>query len=382
MRPRPRVLHLFSDWKWTGPAEPIVTLCRQLRRHGYAVDLACGRPARDYPDSIERHARQRHVEPVFDFQLRKGGNPFVNLPDIAKLKEYVEREEVEIVHVHTGHDHYIGSRASRKATNRPFIVRTNHRGVPLPSTPLNRWVVRGHTDGWVAYTGRCRDEDVRRFELEPKHATVIDGAVDLEKFNPSRADNGVRLELGFEPGHVVAGIVARVQSHRRFDVLIPALAKAMSVEPSLRMMIVGRGTHIKTLAVEPVHRLGIADKVVFTGYRRGDYAEYLAAMDFKIFLVPGSDGSCRAVREAMAMGKPIVAADRGLLPELVEDGRCGIVVEDTVEDLAGAILKMARNPELRERLGRNAAKKARERFDIERQVEIIAELYMRLAEGR
>ena len=38
-RPRPRILHLFSDWKWTGPAEPTVNLCRHLRRHGYVVDF-------------------------------------------------------------------------------------------------------------------------------------------------------------------------------------------------------------------------------------------------------------------------------------------------------------------------------------------------------
>jgi glycosyltransferase involved in cell wall biosynthesis len=376
------VLHLFSDWKWTGPAEPIVNLCRQLRRAGYTVDFACGRPLRDYQDSIEHHACERHVEPVFDFQLRKGGNPFVNLPDIAKLKEYIEREEVEIVHVHTGHDHYIGSRAARKATNQPFVVRTNHNGVPLPATQINRWVIKGHTDAWIAYTSRCLEQDARNFDIDPKHGTVIEGAVDLDQFNPNRGDNGVREKLGFKPEHVVAGIVARVQSHRRFDVLIPAVAKAMQQEPSLRMMFIGRGTHIQTLAVEPVKNLGIEDKVVFTGYRRGDFLEYLAAIDFMVFLVPGSDGSCRAVREAMAMGKPIVSSNRGLLPELVEDGRCGIVVEDTVDNLADAIARMTRNPDLRARLGRNAAEKAQTRFNIDRQVEAITELYMRLAEGR
>lgn len=382
MRPRPRILHVFSDWKWTGPAEPIVTLCRQLRRHGYPVDLACTRAPRNAKDSIEQHARERHVEPVLDFRLQKSGNPFVNFPDISLLKEYLEHEEVEIVHTHTGHDHYIASRAARKATNQPFVVRTNHRGVPLPATPLNKWVIRGYTDAWAAYTESCRDADVRNFGLNPKHAVVIDGAVDLERFNPSRTDNGIRAKLGFGPEHVVAGIVARVQSHRRFDVLIPALAKAMRQEPALRMVVIGRGTNIRSLAVEPAQEHGVADRVIFAGYRREDYVEHLAALDFKIFLVPGSDGSCRAVREAMAMGKPIVAARRGLLPDLVEDGRCGLVVEDTVDNLAEAILRMARDRELRERLSRNAAEKARTKFNLERQVENIAELYMRLAEGR
>lgn len=81
------------------------------------------------------------------------------------------------------------------------------------------------------------------------------------------------------------------------------------------------------------------------------------------------------------MGKPVIAARRGLLPDLVEDGVCGLVIEDTVENLAEAILRLARDRTLREKLGQAAAAKARDKFDIERQVEAIGNLYMRLAEG-
>jgi len=83
----------------------------------------------------------------------------------------------------------------------------------------------------------------------------------------------------------------------------------------------------------------------------------------------------------MALGKPIVAARRGILPELVEDGRCGLVLDDTPENLRDALLRMASDAGPRRRMGTAAAEKAREKFRIEWQAEQIADLYMRLAEG-
>jgi len=380
MRPRPRVLHLFSEWKWTGPAEPVVNLCRELRRLGFVVDLACARAPGQYPQSLEHHARERRVEPVLDFTLNKKPNIIANRRDIRAVAEFIDREEVQIVHVHSSHDHYIGSRAARRANNQPRVVRSNHRGEPLPANIWNRLLIRGYTDGWVALTQECLEADLRNFGIPPSYGVVVEGAVDLERFNAAATYADVRPELGLHPDDVLVGIVARVQSHRRFDVLLEAFAIAMREMTNLYGMIIGRGTRFDALVRQPLLRLGLTQRVFLPGYRTHDYPDYLAALDIKVFLVPGSDGSCRAVREAMAMGKPVIVARRGILPKLVEDGRCGLVIEDTPENLARAILRLARDPALRRRLGAAAAKKAQEEFRLDRQVEIMADLYARLAE--
>ena len=57
---------------------------------------------------------------------------------------------------------------------------------------------------------------------------------------------------------------------------------------------------------DPTRKMGLDDVVVHTGYRTKDYVDVVSCMDFNIFLVPGSDGSCRAVREVMAMGNSII----------------------------------------------------------------------------
>jgi glycosyltransferase involved in cell wall biosynthesis len=375
MSPRPRVLHLFSGWNWVEPAPSIVDLCRQLGRQGHVVDLACARAPEGQPNLIEQNARERHVDPILDFRLEKTFNPFINLPDIHRLTEFLEREEVQIVHVHTAYDHYIGSRAARRANSLPTVVRTNHLGAPLPPTWHNRRVIRGHTDGWVALAPSCRDEDVRTFKLDPARAIAVEAPVDLERFNPAASRPDIRPALGLSPEHVVAGFVSDLENGQRFEWVVQSFAKAMQAEPLLRLLVIGRGTQ------RAAPELGIGDRAVFAGYRAADYAEHIAAMDFEIFPGSGSDGSCPAAREAMTMGKPVIAGRSGLLPELVEDGRCGLVVDESVEKLAEAITRLARNRALREKLGRAAALKAKEKFDIERQAEAIADLYRRMTDG-
>jgi glycosyltransferase involved in cell wall biosynthesis len=124
--------------------------------------------------------------------------------------------------------------------------------------------------------------------------------------------------------------------------------------------------------------LGVEPWVVLAGYRTQDYLDTLASMDIFVFLMAGSDGTARALREAMAMGKPVVVANRGMLPELVEDGVSGLVVDDTPEGLANATLRYLRHPELREALGKGAYQKAHQDFRPERQVESVERFYEKM----
>jgi len=209
----------------------------------------------------------------------------------------------------------------------------------------------------------------------------LDPPIDLARFDPARVVSS-RATLGVPEDAFCLGIVARMQTHRRFDVLLEAVRRAAERAPELRVLVVGRGTHRRSVAEEPARRLGLADRVVFAGYRAADYVDVLSALDVKAFLVPGSDGSCRAVREALALGRPVIAAARGMLPEIVEHGATGLVIEDTPETLADAIVRLCRDRELRERMGRAARESARRRFSLAGQAEAIERAYRRLLERR
>ena len=156
------------------------------------------------------------------------------------------------------------------------------------------------------------------------------------------------------------GISARVQRHRRFDLLLAAMARLARALPAARLLVVGRGTHLEETARRPAQRLGIADRVVFAGYRSADYPDVLRASDVFTLLVPGSDGSCRALLEAAACGIPAVTTSLGTLPEIVSDGETGFVVERRAGAAGGGVALAARErgAAARVRRGRAPARRA------------------------
>lgn len=381
-----RILHLYSDRRWTGPAEPVVQLCLRLRALGLDVRFAC----RHTPEarcstttgavlnSLAARAEQFGLVSLPDFHLNRYFNVFENFQDIRLLRRYLDREKIDIVHTHLTHDHFIGGLAARRALRRPRIIRTNHKGIALPFHFGNRLLIHRLTDGYLTFTRIGYERDKANYGLADSHVLHVEPLVDLDRFRCSICGSKARAQLSIPPNAVVAGIVARMQRHRRFDVLLRAMQEAVKEEPSLRLLVIGRGTHRRQVAVEPARELGLQNHVIFAGYRFADFVETLAAIDFKIFLVPGSDGTCRAVREAMAMGKPCIVARRGMLAELVTDGRTGLVIEDTPANLAQAILRLARDTALRKELGARAAEEARRRFDPQTQARQVANFYERI----
>ena len=64
-----KILHLFSDWKWTGPADPTVSLCKELERRGHEVHLAHGTPPTPVEDSVGKRAGAAGVKATTQFHL-------------------------------------------------------------------------------------------------------------------------------------------------------------------------------------------------------------------------------------------------------------------------------------------------------------------------
>ena len=170
-------------------------------------------------------------------------------------------------------------------------------------------------------------------------------------------------------------MVARVQKHRKFNLLLNAVEQVVKEIPHFKFLIVGRGTHIDALARRPVKQRGLGKNVIFTGYREDDYSDVLNLFDFKVFLTPGSDGSCRAVREALACAKPIIASRTGILSELIEDGKTGILVDDRTADLVRAIVNMAREHDFRQKCSHAARHYAISILSPERYVKKVAGCY-------
>jgi len=376
-----KLLHLFSNHKLTGPAEPAVRLASHLLRRGHEVLFAHTPLPEALEGKIDAACRAYGVPTTTAFALPKHFDALATWRDSRALARLIDAEGFDVVHCNLLGDHLTGALAAARARRRPRVVRTNYEAAPLPSDLRNRFLLPRRVDALIELARGALEADAARFGLAPGQVHLLDTAVELERFDPDRALPDLREAWGVASDAFVVGLAARIQRHRRYEVLLEAVAAVRERLPRLRLVLIGRGTHMEEVAVRPVEALGLRDVVVFPGYLRGDdYVGALRALDVKVFLVPGTDGSCRAAREAMALGTPVLAARRGMLPEIVTDGRDGLVVDDDPQGLAAALLRLGDDADLRRRLGAGARETALRRFDPARQAEQVEAVYRGLLE--
>jgi glycosyltransferase involved in cell wall biosynthesis len=159
------------------------------------------------------------------------------------------------------------------------------------------------------------------------------------------------------------------------------MAHLVKAIPAVRLLLVGHSSQMQQSVIEPLERLGISSHVVLAGYRMDDYRDVLACMDVFCLLTPGSDGTARALREAMAMGKPAVVTNKGMLPELVQEGATGFVVQEGPETLYHALMTLVKDERLRKAMGHAAYEMARREFRLERQAEEVEAFYQKILEA-
>ncbi|MCX7929254.1 MAG: glycosyltransferase family 4 protein [Chlorobi bacterium] len=211
-------------------------------------------------------------------------------------------------------------------------------------------------------------EPMRQMAIEaganPARVVVIPNGVNTDRFSPDVMPYGVRQQRGWHDA-VVVGFVGTFDAWHGADVLAEALVLAIERQPQVRGVFVGDGGMLGRV-VEIVHRGGIAQSVAFVGrIPHQCVPAYLAECD--ILAVPtlpnpdGSEffGSPTKLFEYMAMGKAIVATPLGQVAEVIGDGQTGMWCKpgDAVS-LANAILMLADNAELRQRLGQAARQDA------------------------
>jgi glycosyltransferase involved in cell wall biosynthesis len=379
-----KILHLFSDWKWTGPADPVVNLCSALQHRGHEVVLVYRRPPIKIQESVEKGVREKGIQGLDTFHLE----PIAKLHHIFRLKDiisdimgiarYIDQEAFDIVNLHNSHDHIVGGLAVSVSKRRPPVVRTDHKRDSLKADLISKWFFRRYTDGLITFSERNKENLVRDVGFSPEKVAKVTTAVDLIKFNPQRNYKDMRSIFGIPAASPVVGIVARFQRYRRTDILLEALSHLIKDIPEVRLLLVGHSSQMQRSVIEPMKGLGISSHVILAGYQMDNYVDALACMDIFVLLTPGSDGTARALREAMAMAKPVVVTTKGMLPELVQDGVTGFVVQDTPQSLYQALLPLVKDEGLRTSIGKTAYETARKEFRLEHQAEQVEAFYQKI----
>jgi glycosyltransferase involved in cell wall biosynthesis len=236
------------------------------------------------------------------------------------------------------------------------------------------------TDLAIAVSESTRRFCVEARKLSPERVKVVYLGAPLEDFQPWSAERAreAREKLGLGgPGLRVVGTVTRLHESKGNRYLVEAAALLARERPELRFVVVGEGPLQPDLEAQ-ARRLGIEDKVVFTGFQK-DVAAAFASFDVAVF--PSLwEGTPLTVFEAMAMAKPIVSTDvDGLRDVLQGDVNSLVVPPRDPKALAHAMVRMLDDPSLARRLS-GAAREASRRFDIQVFVNKMSRLYEVLVE--
>lgn len=170
-----------------------------------------------------------------------------------------------------------------------------------------------------------------------KNIFYIDPWLDLQQI-PKNPQN-MRLKFGLSEDDFIVGLIMRVQSYRRFELVVEIAKLIKQSGKKIKFLLLGRGHLIQKLAAEPVKRNGLTDVIIFGGYRNQDYWNAIHCFNIMFYTVAGSDGTARALRQCQAMGKPVICLRSDFTQEIVHEGIDGFLVQDKPIEVLEKILK-------------------------------------------
>lgn len=331
-----RLLLLTDEMEVGGSQRQIVQIATSLDRERYEPVVAYFRNRSFLVDEL----REAGVPVV---EIRKRGR--IDLPFTARLARFVAGGGFQVMHCFDFTAELWGAvaHAMLPAARRPALVTTVQGTFDWYAAwqwKAKRWVTRRSTRV-IANSAAGRDYACRRMALP-------EGAIDL--VNNGVPDRGAAVPRPLEgPGRIRALFVGRLVEVKNLPVLLRAMARLRAHGSPVQLRIAGDGP-LRTAIEAQVAALGLGDDVELLG-QRSDIAGLMADSDV-IVLPSHSEGLSNVILEAMMAGRPVVASAVGGTPELVADGRTGVLFpSDDDAALAAALDRLAADPGMRRAMG-------------------------------
>jgi len=336
-------------------------------------------------DSIRRQLEEANVK-YYVVNAVSSAHPkylLQNSRAAAQVRSLVRTESFDIVH---GHNFFSGLYATASSKGCP-MVQTIHGTDFLYKAGwarqlLQAWSIRRakRTVGISQYvTARLRE---RYPGQQDKCVTIYDG-IDTERRVSNAPSATVRRKLGVSDDTLLIGTVGALEQRKGHSLAIRALAHIKQHLPDTTLLVIGveAGYEPATARDLPrlADRLGVADDVIFTGFRR-DVPDLMHAMD--VFVHPALDeGFGLVVCEAMNVGTPVVAFNVDGVAEIIEHGISGVLVEKgDVATLAKQLTELLQHRELAQSLAEAGKARVAERFTAQRMAIEYGRLYEELAD--
>jgi glycosyltransferase involved in cell wall biosynthesis len=349
---------LLTSFDVGGTERQMVELIHRLDRGRFEVHLACFHRR----GALEQRATEG-IASIETFPLAGFRHPSAFRQMVA-FARWCRRIGARIVHTCELYSNLFGLPAAALAGvevrigNRRELTTADKSTAQLTAQQLAYRAARV-----VVANSRAAADQLRREGLPERRIAIIPNGLDPSLYNARSNRRAIRRLI----------MVANLRPEKGHDTLLAAVPAIARFQPDLEVVLVGDGP-LRSALAEDILRRGLRDRVTLLGERQ-DVPSLLDASD--LFVLPStSEAFPNAVLEAMASGLPVVATRVGGIPELIESGRIGVLVDpNDPASLAQQVIDLIRSPERAFAMGAAARTHVHERYSFDRMVERFAHLY-------
>jgi len=356
------ILHSESSVAWGGQENRTLNELITAKQFGHRTYLLCN------PMSIlGARAKKSGIE-VFYVDMR-GWRSFKS---IMAIKKILTAQKITHANTHSSHDTHLVAIAARLIWRRPKVLRTRHLELPITSRFSYNYLV----DRIIAVSNHVKRVLIANGVHESK-IYVSHTGIDLQKFSPSiKCTTSIRNELSIPNTSVIVATVGILRGMKGHIDLIASIPKILSQFPNITFLIIGNGPSSEKIA-HKIKELNLDSHVYMLGLRK-DVPCLLQQSDI-FFLPTRQEALGTAFIEASAMQKAVIGRNLGGIPEVIKDQFTGILIKDgSINEISKAIITLAQDSHLRNKLGINGRKFVMECFGIEQMTKKTLSIYEEL----
>jgi glycosyltransferase involved in cell wall biosynthesis len=375
---RVRLMQFTTMFEIGGTERQLIELANGLDEERFALQLSCMH--RRGP-LLEKLKRPHNPE---EFKIRRLYG-FATMRQQLRFTGHLRKHRTQDFHAQGFYPNVFGIPAARLART-PVVIgsirdlgdrRTRLQGLAqrlscmlADAVVVNAEVVRRQLvgEGWPS-----------------KKIHVIHNGVDLSRFNLVERNAEARRQLGLPVEGQLVVTVSRLYPAKGIEQFIDAAPRIAARFPDARFVIIGdaapgeEGTRYRAELEERAKKQRMGDRLVFTGFRL-DVPELLKQAD--VAVIPSlSEATSNSLLESMASGAAVVATDAGGNPDIVAEGKTGLLIPPSdPERLTEAVCTLLGDPDQRARLGEAGRAFVHERFSLQQMVRNTEQLYLDLLE--
>ena len=300
---------------------------------------------------------------------------------VRRLRQAIRAWAPDVVHCYSFTAELWGAIACRllPARERPVLissVRGTYEWYGRNQWRMKRWV-SSQSASIISNSREGAEYAARQMHWPMHHFHVVHNGVSVTEPDAARVDL-LRQHYLQNTFDTLVLFVGRLVEHKNLPRLLQAFAQVVKQRPRTRLLLAGSGPLHDALAAQ-IGQLGLQDHALLLG----EQSEVPALMEAADLVVLPSlrEGLSNVVLEAMALGRAVLSTPVGGIPQAIDNGRHGVLVEPTDTDaLARALLTLIDDPALRERLGRAAQHKVLEQYSPPAMVSAMLKEYSRVSQ--